>query len=419
MKRVTGARTPLHVAVVCHVFPKLSETFVLDHVTGLLDRGHDVTIVAQRNTEEALAHPAVEAYGLLDRLVERPVPPRSRGARGRALARRFTRARPDRLPTMVRAAARGRGRSGPLHALAEVEVLRQTADADVVHAHFGPVGSVVATAMLAARDRRPLVATFHGADVGRARQHSTHHRFAELFRRGDRLLTVSDLWRRELLDFGAPEERVDVLRQGVDTRSLSFAERHATSPIRLLSVGRLVEKKGFDTALRAVAALTADGIEVTHRIVGDGPQRDDLERLAAELELGARVEFLGSLGRERVRDLLYDSDVLVAPSHTTRDGDREGIPVVLMEAMATGLAVVSTRHSGIPELVEHGVTGLLADEGDADGVAGHVRTLVEATPRTTELVRRARAHVECEHDADLQLDRLVDTYRRLLVTERT
>ena len=159
-----------------------------------------------------------------------------------------------------------------------------------------------------------------------------------------------------------------VHHMGVDTERYRFRlrRRDPDAPVELLTVGRLIEKKGVAYALRAVAGLAEAGLPCRYRIVGDGPQRQDLERLRDELGLQDRVQFLGWREQQSVIGLMQDCDILLAPSVTAENGDQEGIPVTLMEAMASGMLVASTWHSGIPELVEDGVSGRLVPERDAD-----------------------------------------------------
>jgi len=172
-----------------------------------------------------------------------------------------------------------------------------------------------------------------------------------------------------------------------------------------------------DVALDAMRLLQASGVTLELRIIGDGPERERLESLIAERRI-ANVSFLGALEHERTRQEFAEADLYIQPSITADSGDQEGIPVSLMEAMASGLPVVSTRHSGIPELVLDGHTGLLTDEGDAEGLAAAMTQLAGDRDRAQRLAEAGRAHVIQEFDRDHQTRRFSD-YLSALATDVT
>ena len=179
-----------------------------------------------------------------------------------------------------------------------------------------------------------------------------------LFKRGDLFLPISEFWREKLIALGAPADRVMVHRMGVDTTRFVETPRTLASgeAVRFIGVGRMVEKKGFDDALAAFATMrSAPGAPTaTLTLIGDGRAAGaPCEAQAARLGFGDAVRFTGLLPHAKVEEMLRAAHVFVLPSRTSRSGDMEGIPVALMEAMAQGLPVLATRHSGTPELVEH------------------------------------------------------------------
>jgi colanic acid/amylovoran biosynthesis glycosyltransferase len=263
--------------------------------------------------------------------------------------------------------------------------------------------------------RGPLVTSFHGYDVSMHLRQAGREVYSELFRRGNVFLPVTEHWAGRLRSLGCPPGRIHVHRMGIDLGRFEFRPPHLPrdGDARLLSVGRLVEKKGFAHGLRAVSELLPEFPRLRYDIVGDGPCRSDLERDIAGLGLGGAVRLLGALAQPHVLHRMRASDIFLAPSVTALDGDTEGLPVVLMEAMAVGLPVVTTRHSGIPELVEDGVTGFVAEERDGAGLAHKLRRLLAAPEAWAPLTRRARAKVEAECDVERQVSKLVDLYRSL------
>lgn len=412
----TSAEGALRIGMLTREFPRLSETFILDQITGLMDRGHQVTVVGGRPLPGEPRHPAIQEYQLMKHVRYGPQSP-ERGLRRWAALGRFAVTEGWR-PSVALAAARALHRSPHL---AKKELLKtlfpvsSAGDQDVFHCHFGPVANQAVEALGLLPYEGKIVTTFHGYDLSRHIAAGGEQVYRRLFRDGDLFLPVSELWRRRLIELGAPPERVVVHRMGVNTTALRPVVRNRAPESRLhvLSIGRLVEKKGFEHGIRAVASLQRQGIGVQYTIVGDGPLRKPLEKLASGCTLGDDITFMGGLTRGEVVSLLATADVLLVPSVTAQDGDQEGIPVVVMEAMATAMPVVASRHSGIPELVRNGETGLLAEERDEMGLVAHLGRLAGDAELRRALGARGRSAVERDHDRDGLMDQLVAHYRRV------
>ena len=189
----------------------------------------------------------------------------------------------------------------------------------------------------------------------------------------------------------------------------------AGEPLRIISVGRCISKKGFQIGIQGLAKARSrrSDIKMLYTIIGDGPEIDTLRALVTEHELGDCVHLLGSQSHPRVAEELARSDVMMAPSITGPDGDMEGIPTVAMEAMASGLPVISTRHSGIPEAVVHGYTGLLAPESDPDCLADHILTLSDNPDLGNRLGTQGRLHVRSNFNIVRQNEKIEGLYRQI------
>ena len=395
----------MRVAYFVGAFPNVSETFVLDQITGLLERGHEVDVYADPPPAGAPAHPDVARWRLVERTRYRP---RGPGAFPLRVARA--------LPILLRGGAAARATLAPRFGrdAASLRLLYASAPCDgtrydAIHAHFGPNGLLAARLRLAGAIRGPLVTTFHGYDLT-----SWRGSYADLIAEGDLFLPISERWRSRLVELGFDPARIRVHHMGVDPGKLPFVARTraAGEPVRLVSVARLVEKKGIAYAIEAVARLIGAGIAVDYTVVGDGPLRSALEAQIASLGIGRQVRITGWRDRAEVAAILAAAHVLVAPSVTSSDGDQEGIPVALMEAMAAGLPIATTRHSGIPELVEEGVSGLLVPERDARALAAALRELATGPERWQAMGRAGRAKVEAEFDIHRLNDRLVELLSR-------
>ena len=399
-------------------FPTLSETFILNQITGLLDRGHDVHIYAARSGEP-LAHPAVERYRLLERTGYWPAIPLNRlarAARGLGLMARHATALAALLPS-VSGAKYGRTASS-LNLLFWASQLTSRPSYDIVYCHFGWNGLYASMLRDLGLLRGRLVTAFHGADLSWQLQVSGSDVYRPLFEKGDLFLPISEHWKEKLIALGCPRERVRVHRMGIDCKRFAFLERRleAGQPVRLITVSRLIEKKGVEYGIRAAARLIERGRDIRYDIIGDGALREPLAHLIAELRLGDKVRLLGWQDQDTVLDALRRSHIALAPSVTSRNGDQEGIPVFLMESMAIGLPVVSTRHSGIPELVEEGVSGRLVTEREPEALASAVEDLINHPESWPAMGRAGRRQVEQNYDIGVLNDRLVDLFRGLVGT---
>jgi glycosyltransferase involved in cell wall biosynthesis len=229
--------------------------------------------------------------------------------------------------------------------------------------------------------------------------------------RAVRLLTISDYNRRYLEGVGVPRERLAVVRCGVSFEAASSAVGHAgIGSLCIGTLGRMVEKKGFDVLLRAVALRRQAGQPVELRIAGDGPLKPELQQLAQTLGIADITRFEGSLPHHEVAQWMHRLDLFVLACKKDKHGDMDGIPVVLMEAMSQSIPVISTRISGIPELVVHEETGLLSEPDDPADLAHQISRLADSTELRERLTTAAREHVAFEFGQSHNLDRLIEQF---------
>ena len=401
-----GQRGPLRIAVIANQFPALSETFVLNHVIGLLQRGHHVRVFARRPRPEALVHAAFSEYDLAGLTTYAPSDWTSLGNR---FPRFYGWIEQSGWETQLWRLIRQTG-------LVELVSPLAGQSFDIIHCHFGPNGMRAVIWDDVSPLLGKLVTAFHGYDVSILPKARGRRLYAPLFRRGDLFLPVSEFFARRLVALGCPPEKMRVYPMGVDNARFPYRER-AIGPdgrVRILSVGRLVEKKGFEIGIRAFVAATRGLPGVEYRIVGDGQLRARLAALVDQLGAADRIHFTGALDHVGVARELDAAHVLLAPSLTPVSGDQEGRPLSIQEAMASGIAVVTSDHAGIPELIEDGKTGWVAPEGDVAGLAERLRAVVTAPERWAERTRAARAFVERHQDHERLIDQLVEIYYELL-----
>lgn len=289
----------------------------------------------------------------------------------------------------------------------------------LIHAHFGIEG--VYALPLARRLGVPLVTTFHGFDATLstgAMLCSPAWANYPLFRRrlardGDLFLCVSSFIRERVLALGFPEERTHVHYIGIDTTAIAPREAGEERPV-ILHVARLVPVKGTEYLIRAFAELAPRMPDAELVIIGEGPLKRRLQALAGSLGVTGRVTFLGALSHEQVLSWMRRAAVVALPSVRTGTGRREGLGMVLLEAAATGVPLVGTRHGGIPEVIVDGETGLLAPERDVRQLAARMGELLADEALRATLGRRARTLAETRFDARRQTEKLEAFYDGVL-----
>jgi len=404
-------------------FPNLSETFILNQITGLCDRGHVVDVFANTVGNLEVVHPDVEKYHLLDRTRYYALPSQAMPI---TLAIRFKRAfghiachlNRDPWPLIKSLNPFQFGREAISLGLfyKTIPFKNGNHSYDVIQCHFGPNGNLAVKLRDLGVLQGKIVTTFHGYDISKYLRSSGIHAYKKLFKKGDLFLPISETWQNELVRIGCPPERISVHRMGIDTRKFQFSPRRpvADGIFRLLTVARLVEKKGVEYGMRAVSKTLGRFPKLEYTIAGDGPLRKDLEHLAQSLNLSNNIRFTGWINQNTILDLMKKADLLLAPSVTDADGNKEGIPVVLMEALALGLPVISTRHSGIPELIKDGKVGYLVQEKDVDGLSEKISTYLSHPEKWPQLGKNGNNFVRKHYDIHQLNDRLEHLFRDLL-----
>jgi glycosyltransferase involved in cell wall biosynthesis len=298
-----------------------------------------------------------------------------------------------------------------------LEALRQYSPR-LLHAHFGPDG--VRSLGIKRALGIPLVVTFHGSDANVLDSHMrdmpfgfrqyVRHR-AELVDASARVIAVCQFVRKQLLDRGFREDRTIVHHVGVDTKLFSHDPQVERERI-VLFVGRLHENKGCRYLIDALSSVQQRIPEVELVVIGDGPERAALEAHAAQA-LG-RYRFLGRRTHDDVRWWLDRAWVVGLPSVTIASGAAEGLPTVATEGQSMGVPVVGFATAGIPEVVEHGVTGLLAPERDVTTLGSNLVEVAEHPDLWHTMSANARARMEREFDLERQTHRLEEIYREVL-----
>jgi colanic acid/amylovoran biosynthesis glycosyltransferase len=403
----------MRIAYLVGEYPRVSHAFIRREVEGLRDRGVAVSTFSIRPAPRGELLTAADRQAAAETWT---ILPAQWGALAAAHLRAAARS-PLRYGATLALALRlssGGVRAGlwQLFYFAEAIVLwdrLRSQRIKHVHAHFANVATAVSL----------LVASFGGEGWSWSfTMHGptefddvTRYALAEKVRRARFVACIGDYCRSQLMKLVEPEQwaKLEIVHCGVDPSAYEVSDRdHSSGPLELLCVGRLVADKGQGVLLDALAALRREGIDVRVTFAGDGPERAALQHRAGRLGVAGAVTFEGPVSQDRLRRLYAAADVFCLPSFA------EGVPVVLMEAMAAGLPVVSTRVMGIPELVEDGVSGELVPPGRPDSLAAAIRKLTAEPERRAALGRAARARVVAQYDVRTWVAALHGLYVRYL-----
>ncbi len=302
----------------------------------------------------------------------------------------------------------------------ETRRLRAQLDANrcaLLHIFFGNTG-VQLLPLLSDQTRRwPTVVSFHGADVLVELDKPAYRRaFLDMIGRVDLVLARSKSLIDALVHVGCPPEKIRLNRTGIPLGKFPFQAREwpTDGKWRLLQACRLIEKKGLTTTLRAFAHFARTYPQAVLTIAGEGPQQAELRRLCAELGVTDKVKFTGFLTQDDLRKQLYESHFFLHPSERGSDGNQEGVPNSLLEAMATGATVLATNHGGIPEAIEHGVSGWLVAEGDHAALGQALVDLAADPARLTAMADHAAKSVAENFALNAQARKLEDYYQEAM-----
>lgn len=390
---------------VCYVlkrYPRFSETFIVNEILGLEARGIEVCIVALKPPVEGVFHEslsrvkakviylpalsqnpakfydslcgAIQDYGLpvVGELLDQNVADLEHGVRAARIAADF--------------------------------------DADVIHAHFAT--SAAAIARIAARlSNRPYTVTAHAKDI--FHQDVDERALSARLSDAARVITVSEYNVRYLSQqFPACKARIRRVYNGMPLQRLPVRGARA-SRARIVSVGRLIEKKGMEFLLQAIALLRDEFPDIHCDVIGDGPLREPLTDLARQLGVADQVTFHGILAQHSVHKYVCEADVFVAPCVVSDDGDRDGLPTVLLEAMAIGTPCISTPVTGIPEIIVDQKTGLLVPERSPQAIAEACSKLFRDMGLSLAVSAAAADLIRSQFDIQITTGSLAEEWRTI------
>jgi colanic acid/amylovoran biosynthesis glycosyltransferase len=404
----------MRVAMLVNSFPDISEKFIINQICGLVDAGLEPEVFAAMAGRAQTRHALVDRYSLEEKAVYAGIP--------RSVYKRAIKA-PALLgsclvadPAAALRALRFGTYTTAARNLKTLYFLRAFGHRryDLLHCQFGPNGLVGAFLKDAGRADR-LVVTFHGSDINGYPRRYGETVYRALYDRADAITCGTRFIRDKLVANGCPEGKISVIPVGVRMEEYpeSCEGREYRDEGLILSVGRLVEVKGFRYAVEAFARIAPKFPKARYAIAGGGPDRSLLEGLARELGLADRVLLLGEKSDVEVAELYRRASVFVLPSVRASNGAEEGQGLVLQEAQASALPVVSTLVGGIPEGVLEGESGFLVPEKDPPALADRMGQLLADSALRERMGRAGRAFVAANYDMSALTGRLLGIYRDL------
>jgi colanic acid/amylovoran biosynthesis glycosyltransferase len=364
---------PLKILFVVKYFPSLSQIYILNMITGLIDRGHDISIFSFRENKDTNMHPYIEKYNLLNIVTYE----------------KFS----EQLP-----------------------------DCDIVFCQFGDLGKVLLKMPQLSEwlQQRKMVVCLRGFDM-MDYVNNSHQTNDYLFKKIDLFLPVCDHFRKRFISLGCSPEKVIVHHSAINCSQFSFKIRKKPieGPINLVCVGRLVRKKGIPYAIKAFAQLARQYTNIRLLIVGDGPERANLELLIQKLKLTQQqVKLCGWKNHEDLVALLNKAHIFLLPSIRPSNGNEEGIANALKEAMAMGLISIATWHAGTPELIDHAISGFLVPEKNSTALAKAIEYVITYPERWQSIALAARKKIEHEFEVKKCAQELENIFYKLLDTKK-
>ena len=409
----------MKIAFFVNAFPMMSEAFIANSAAALIEAGHTVDIFGISNNDATgLSVPEVQPLHL-ERFTTNMRWPS--GLSGRAW----------HLPAALSGVARRHGLAGlarlrpdiyrrtftNLSAIYQASQLPAGGAYDILHCQFAPLAEHVIKHRRAGFLKGAIVVNFRGYDISEVIRSEGPHVYDHVWPEADAYVSNCEFFRQRAISLGCPEERIRVVGSGMRLESFPFQPSRSMSPDGpvFLMVGRLIERKGFHIALPALARFARTSRRRIHvDIVGDGPMREQLMRLAQDCGIGDMVSFHGAQSHAAIADFLTRCDVFLAPSMTCPKGSQDGPVNTVKEAMAIGRPVVATRHGGIAELVIDNETGVLCEEGDIDGLEQAIHRILALTPSWPQMLARARRSVEGTYALGKTTEDLLRVYEAAL-----
>lgn len=376
----------MKVAFLVDAFPAISETFILDQVTGLLDMGHDIKIFAKVNPRDKKIHADVLNYNIMNRVYYYLTSKRNNSI-----------VKPDinRLS----------------QSLFKLFSIFRDEKFDVIHCHFGPNG-IIGVHLKEMGIRAKIVTSFHSYDIILGRKFGAGF-YTKLAQNGDCFLAHSQYARENLVKFGISLKKIIMHPCGINMDKFTYREHYnlkSASNIKILTVARLEREKGLIYGIMAISKLGKNNpkLKLRYSIIGQGPLKNTLKKLIKKLNLNKIVCLLGPMQHREVIKEMRRSHLFILPSI------QEGLPVSILEALSTGVPVITTSVGGIPEVIHDNKSGFLVPQKNPDALAKKIEYLIKNQELCSKAILNGRKIIEEKYDIRKLNKQLVGIYKSLI-----
>jgi colanic acid/amylovoran biosynthesis glycosyltransferase len=398
-------------------FPVVSQSFLYNQIAEVIATGHYEVQILVLNKKKGKVHPV---YAHLNQVVQYLPSGREKGRIGKAkliLSSFFSLLvkHPSLFFRALNVSKYGREAANGSYLIraAQFSTLRP----DLYHCHFGTTAKIIADLKDMGAVSVPMICSFHGKDITVYPKLYGSAFYARLFKVAECFTGNSRFIIGKMQENGCPPSQIVKIPMCLNTGDFQYREQVPPRDVfNILTVGRFVEKKGYEFSLRAVALFKKAGIPFIYHVVGEGPTMEAMIQLATELGIRENVVFEGALMQERVKEFYNRAHVFLLPSVTAANGDTEGQGLVLQEAQAIGIPVVATLHNGFPDSVIDGVTGFLVPEKDPQALFEKLLLLAEDDFLALNMGKAGRAFVEKSFNARKVGGELIEAYEKLLST---
>lgn len=393
----------MKVAYVLGIFPKLSESFIINEIVELLKRGHDIQIFSYHLPKDYIRHEVFKEYSLLERTHYFSFKGLFQINLIYFLKYFLTGLVMDLLDFKVSA----RILEFNLKAAYFAAVIRNSR-VDLLHSHFTTTGSL--SKRLSEFLGIPYLLTAHAFDIYMSQKNELRNVMED----ARSIITISEYNKNYLQQDIGIKNRIEVVRCGIDIEKFNPAFRsYPDNKIKMLTVTRLVEKKGLEYLIKAIPIVLTEIKDIDLTIVGSGPLENHLKQVAKDLSVEEYINFRGGVSDSELKHYYENADMFILPCVIAGNGDRDGIPVAIMEAMAMELPIISTMVSGIPELVADGISGILVPQRDEAAIAVAILKLSKDKDLRHRMGENGRKIINKKYNIVSESKKLVNIYNSM------
>src|SRR3990167_1628478 len=397
----------MKVLYVLDSFPKLSETFILNEIVELIKKGVDVEILALRNPFETTINEDVLNYKLLDRTeyFQLPAPLKLRFEYGLS---------PHFYNCIFKSIKYYHAVSTLKHIVRLSYYARNYGNIDIIHVHFAYEAAVTGMQISKVLGK-PFTFTAHAYEIFSQPSYSKE-RLKMLVENAEKIITPSVFNKNYIMkETDCAEDKIEIVRATICPEKFTNNKHFNTSEdkIKIIAIGRLVEKKGFEYLIKAMKTVVNKNSSIFLTIIGDGKLRKELMGLSDNLGLSDKINFLGARSNEECIEELSDSDISILPCVRAKDGDLDVCPLTLQEAMAMEIPVRSTVVGSMPELIEDGKEGLLVPERNEAALADAIMKLIDKPSLREEMGKRGREKIMREFNINYQVNKLLNIWQNI------